>query len=158
MARSAARKPKIVACNANQTRTPYSRSHNRDLDSKNILTRPGIPGLERKSGYQMTRARISCIERKPMTKFRFLHAVAILSMMIATEARANSIEGREVAAPPWSAACMTDHGPSLSGEPICVYGAGGRHKKNALSPRIDAPHRNGANKAHDDWPANMILD
>ena len=93
-----------------------------------------------------------------MTKFKFLHAVAILSMMIATEVRANGIEGREVAAPPWSAACMTDHGPSLSGEPICVYGAGGRHKKNALSPRIDAPHRNGANKAHDDWPANMILD
>ena len=27
--------------------------------SKNILTRPGIPGLERKSGYQITRVRIS---------------------------------------------------------------------------------------------------
>jgi hypothetical protein len=36
------------------TRTPYSRSRNRDLDSKNILTRPGIPGLERKSGDQIT--------------------------------------------------------------------------------------------------------
>jgi hypothetical protein len=26
-----------------------------------------------------------------------------------------------------------------------------------LSPEIDAPRRNGANKTHDDWPANMIL-
>ena len=89
-----------------------------------------------------------------MTKFKFLHAVAIPSIMIVTLARANGIEGREVAARPWSAACMTDHGPSLCAELICVYSAGGGHKKNALSP---APHRNGANKTHDDWPANMIL-
>ena len=103
-ARSAARKLKIVACNVSQTRTPYSRSRNRDLDSKRILTRAGISSLERKSGYQVTRVRISYIERKRMTKFKFLHAVAILSMMIATQARANRIEGREVAARPWSAA------------------------------------------------------
>src|SRR6478735_7308874 len=83
---------------------PYSRSRNRDLDSKKILTRAGISSLERKSGYQVTRVRISYIERKRMTKFKFLHAVAILSMMIATQARANRIEGREVAARPWSAA------------------------------------------------------
>ena len=119
--------------------------------------RAGIPSLERKSGYQVTRVPISYIERKNMTKFKFLHAVAILSMMIATQARANRIEGREVAARPWSAACMTDHGPSLCAELICVYSAGGGHKKNALSPEIDAPRRNGANKTHDDWPANMIL-
>ena len=93
-----------------------------------------------------------------MTKFKFLHAIAILSMMIATEARANSIEGREVvAARPWSAACMTDHGPSLCAELTRVYSAGRGRKKNALSPEIDAPRRNGANKRHDDWPANMIL-
>ena len=106
MARSAARKLKIVVCKANQTRTPYSRSRNRDLDS-----------------------------------------------MIVTLARANGVEGSEVAARPWSAACMTDHGPSLCAELICVS-AGGGHKKNALSP---APHRNGANKTHDGRPANMIL-
>ena len=92
-----------------------------------------------------------------MTKFKFLHAVAILSMMIATQARANRIEGREVAAPPWSAACMTAHGPSLCGEPRSVYSAGGGHKKNAFSPESDAPHRNGANKIHDDWPATVLL-
>ena len=33
-----------------------------------------------------------------------------------------AIEGREVAAPPWSAACMTDHGPSECGEPMWIYG------------------------------------
>ena len=32
-------------------------------------------------------------------------------------------EGREVAAPPWSAACMTDHGPSECGEPMWIYGS-----------------------------------
>jgi hypothetical protein len=30
--------------------------------------------------------------------------------------------GREVAAPSWSAACMTDHGPSRCDEPMWVYG------------------------------------
>ena len=30
--------------------------------------------------------------------------------------------GREVAAPPSSAACMTDHGPSECGEPMWIYG------------------------------------
>jgi len=34
-----------------------------------------------------------------------------------------SEEGREVAAPSWSAACMTDHGPSQCGEPMWVYGS-----------------------------------
>jgi len=32
-------------------------------------------------------------------------------------------EGREVAAPPSSAACMTDHGPSQCDEPMWVYGS-----------------------------------
>ena len=31
--------------------------------------------------------------------------------------------GREVAAPPWSAACMTDQGPTQCGEPMWVYGS-----------------------------------
>ena len=34
--------------------------------------------------------------------------------------------GREVPAPPWSAACMTDHGPSACGEPMWVYGSPAR--------------------------------
>jgi hypothetical protein len=40
-------------------------------------------------------------------------------------AQAHGIEGREVAAPPWSAACMTDHGPSECGEPVWIYGSSG---------------------------------
>jgi hypothetical protein len=98
------------------------------------------------------------MERKSQSKFKFRQAIVILSMTIATQARANRIESREVAAPPWSAACMTDYGPSLCGEPKWLYSARGGHKKNALSPEIDAPHWNGADKTHDDWPANMILD
>ena len=35
---------------------------------------------------------------------------------------ASLTQGREVAAPPWSFACMTDHGPSACGEPMWVYG------------------------------------
>jgi hypothetical protein len=81
-----------------------------------------------------------------MTKFKLLRAVAILSMLITTQTQAQTqthgIEGSEVAAPPWSAACMTDHGPSVCGEPMWVYGARGGHagKKNALSPEVDTPH------------------
>jgi hypothetical protein len=40
--------------------------------------------------------------------------------------QASGSEGREVAAPPWSAACMTDHGPSQCGEPMWVYGSSNR--------------------------------
>jgi hypothetical protein len=34
--------------------------------------------------------------------------------------------GHKVSAPPWSAACMTDHGPSVCGEPMWVYGGPAR--------------------------------
>jgi hypothetical protein len=34
---------------------------------------------------------------------------------IADRARSNVIEGRQIAAPPWSAACMTDQGPNECG-------------------------------------------
>jgi hypothetical protein len=46
-----------------------------------------------------------------------------------SEARAQPYEtkGREVAAPPWSAACMTDHGPSVCGEPMWIYGDSDPH-------------------------------
>jgi hypothetical protein len=39
--------------------------------------------------------------------------------------RASGIEGREVAAPPWSAACMTGQGPRQCDEPMWVYGSPG---------------------------------
>jgi hypothetical protein len=77
-----------------------------------------------------------------MTKFRILRDVAILSMMIATQAQAHGIKGRVVAAPSWSAACVTDHGPSMCGQPMWVYGARGGHvgKKNTLPPEVDGPN------------------
>jgi hypothetical protein len=39
--------------------------------------------------------------------------------------QAHGSEAREVAAPPWSAACMTDHGASECGEPMWIYGSRG---------------------------------
>ena len=40
-----------------------------------------------------------------------------------SRAQVHGIGGREVAAPPWSAACMTDRGPSECGEPMWIYGS-----------------------------------
>ncbi|SIO63436.1 hypothetical protein SAMN05443247_09748 [Bradyrhizobium erythrophlei] len=40
-------------------------------------------------------------------------------------AQTQAIAGREVAAPPWSTACMTDHGPSECGEPMWIYSSSG---------------------------------
>jgi hypothetical protein len=94
-----------------------------------------------------------------MTRVKVLRAFAILSILIATEAQAHAIGGREVAGPPWSAACMTDQGPSVCGEPMWVYGTIGDQagKETGLSPELKAPHRNGGDRPHVDRPANMIL-
>src|SRR5260370_40916591 len=43
--------------------------------------------------------------------------------------QAYGIEGREIAAPSWSAACMTDHGPSECGEPMWIYGNSEAHAR-----------------------------
>ncbi len=45
-------------------------------------------------------------------------------------AQAYRIEGREIVAPPWSAACMTDHGPSECGQTMWVYGNVDVHTRN----------------------------
>jgi hypothetical protein len=60
-----------------------------------------------------------------------LPLVISLAMSAAAQARTSDTRaptqryeiGREVAAPPWSAACMTDHGPSECDEPMWVYGS-----------------------------------
>jgi hypothetical protein len=56
-------------------------------------------------------------------KIRTTILVASLTVLgAATYADAASVtQGREVAAPPWSFACTTDHGHSNCGEPIWVY-------------------------------------
>ena len=57
--------------------------------------------------------------------------VPSLVMSATVQARTNEsgvrphADGREVAAPPWSAACMTDHGPSQCDEPMWIYGSRG---------------------------------
>jgi len=66
-------------------------------------------------------------------KMKYLLAALLLTlaMSVTAQARTNEhsalpqasgIEGREVAAPSWSDACMTDHGPSQCDEPMWVYG------------------------------------
>jgi predicted secreted Zn-dependent protease len=69
-------------------------------------------------------------------KIRYLLAALLLVSSLATPTTAqerthksvtqvhtNVIEGRQIAAPPRSAACMTDHGPSECGEPMWIYGS-----------------------------------
>jgi len=58
--------------------------------------------------------------------------VPSLAMSAPAQARTNKtgglpqaygIQGREVAAPPWSFACMSDQGPRQCDEPMWVYGS-----------------------------------
>ena len=76
-------------------------------------------------------------------KIRYILAASLLTLTMSATAQARTIEhsalpqaygeeGREVAAPTWSAACMTDHGPSECDEPMWVYG----------SPRALSRYRN----------------
>lgn len=67
-----------------------------------------------------------------MTTKSFVAALLIVpSLAMSAQARTSESTalpqayetGREVAAPSWSAACMTDHGPSQCGEPMWVYGS-----------------------------------
>jgi hypothetical protein len=76
-------------------------------------------------------------------KMKCLFAASLLALAIPAIAQARTTEhgalpqaygseGREVAAPPWSAACMTDQGPTKCDEPMWVYG----------SPRALSRYRN----------------
>jgi hypothetical protein len=51
----------------------------------------------------------------------FVAGLVALSLSIASTAQA-AIHGRQGEAPPWSFACMTDHGPSECREPMWIYG------------------------------------
>jgi hypothetical protein len=68
------------------------------------------------------------MEMKMQLKIITLLAVPVFAA-IAAQADATGtvgsrgVVGREVAAPSWSAACMTDHGPSQCDEPMWVYGS-----------------------------------
>ena len=57
---------------------------------------------------------------RPRTKT--VSALAQSALAHSSPAYSNAMAGRQIAAPPWSAACMTDHGPSECGEPMWIYG------------------------------------
>jgi hypothetical protein len=75
-----------------------------------------------------------------MTRLRILRDVALVSMMIATQAQAHGIKGRDVA-PASRSTCVTDHGLSACGDPMWFFGDRGGHagKKNAPLPEADLP-------------------
>jgi hypothetical protein len=63
---------------------------------------------------------------------KYLLAASLLAFATPASAQARITEysapphayaGREVAAPRWSAACMTDHGPTECDEPMWAYGS-----------------------------------
>ena len=68
-------------------------------------------------------------------KMKYALAASLLALALSATAQARTTghgalpqaygteAGREVAAPPWSAACMTDHGPTQCDEPMWVYGS-----------------------------------
>lgn len=68
-----------------------------------------------------------------MTKIYLLAALPLI--LSATTIPANALApqqgtmpahgtvGRETTAPPWSAACMSDHGPTECNEPMWIYGS-----------------------------------
>jgi hypothetical protein len=63
-----------------------------------------------------------------------MNTMRILAVLLALPLMANAahagphrasdaaIQGRQSEAPPWSFACMKDHGPSQCGEPMWIYG------------------------------------
>jgi hypothetical protein len=57
-----------------------------------------------------------------MPLFKLLGTAAML-VTLAAQSQTYGTEGREVAAPPWSAACTNDQGPTQCGEPMWIYGA-----------------------------------
>jgi hypothetical protein len=68
-----------------------------------------------------------------MIKFKPFGTLVFMSMLSLAQPRAFGGEGRQSTAPPWSAACMTDHGPSDCGEPMWIYSAAEQHARKAQS-------------------------
>ena len=79
-----------------------------------------------------------------MIKFKLLGALAFLSMLGLAQPPAFGAEA-QIAAPPWSAACMTDHGPSDCGEPMWIYGAPEPHAPTRHSS-FEIRHQSGGKR------------
>jgi hypothetical protein len=58
-----------------------------------------------------------------MIKFKLFGALVFLSTLSLAQPPAFGGEGRQITAPSWSFACMTDQGPTDCGEPMWIYGA-----------------------------------
>jgi hypothetical protein len=71
-----------------------------------------------------------------MIKFKLFGALVFLSMLGLAQPPAFAGEARQTAAPPWSAACMTDQGPSDCGEPMWIYGASEQRARGQSSFEI----------------------
>jgi hypothetical protein len=88
-------------------------------------------GIQSGGGEQQQSMRAARETRIRTMKMRYFLATLLLVPSLATpvavQARnsnpPHAIVGREVAAPSWSAACMSDQGPSQCGEPMWVYGS-----------------------------------
>ena len=52
-----------------------------------------------------------------------LLAMPAMALARANQTKAYGVQGREVAAPPWSFACINDQGPQQCDEPMWVYGS-----------------------------------
>jgi hypothetical protein len=74
-----------------------------------------------------------------MTRFKLFGVFTILSTLTTMQLPAYGSEGREVVAPPWSFACLSDQGPRDCGELMWVYGA-----REQLTSGVGAEH--GRNK------------
>jgi hypothetical protein len=68
-----------------------------------------------------------------MIKFKLFGAWVFLSMLSLAQPPAFGGEGRQITAPPWSFACMSDQGPRECGEPMWIYGAPEQHARKRQS-------------------------
>jgi hypothetical protein len=80
-----------------------------------------------------------------MIRFKLLGTVTALLTLIAAQPHAYGTEGREVVAPPWSAACMSDQGPRECGEPMWVY-SDGAERLPGIDGRSAKAHREHARR------------
>jgi hypothetical protein len=69
----------------------------------------------------MTKSRVFAV--LPLILFLITPVAARPQHKQANSLPATGMVGREVEAPPWSAACMSDHGPTQCNEPMWVYGS-----------------------------------
>jgi hypothetical protein len=86
-----------------------------------VVGPPGRPTSLEEQEAIMTRNYVTLASIMTLTLMTSMASQAIAKEVVHSPPSFTEV-GREVAAPPWSAACMTDHGPSECDEPMWVYG------------------------------------